>query len=138
MTYSDVTAPTWANAEQTAISCRVKFDAFDAPMPFTAMSNDSEAYGRQLFDECAAGQHGEVVPYIAPVPDVPPDSHLKDRLVKEAEAVIQVLERAVKYDMATDEEKSRLEAWERYSVLLSRVDVEKPDWPENPSLSLTD
>jgi len=102
------------------------------------MSNDSEAYGRQLFDECAAGQHGEVAPYIAPVPDVPPDSHLKDRLVKEAEAVIQVLERAVKYDMATDEEKSRLEAWERYSVLLSRVDVDNPDWPENPSLSLTD
>lgn len=132
MTYSDVTAPTWANAEQTAISCRVKFDAFDAPMPFTAMSNDSEAYGRQLFDECAAGQHGEVAPYIAPVPDVPPDSHLKDRLVKEAEAVIQVLERAVKYDMATDEEKSRLEAWERYSVLLSRVDVDKPEWPVVP------
>ncbi|KAB1583325.1 tail fiber assembly protein [Serratia marcescens] len=56
----------------------------------------------------------------------------KARLLDEAEAVIRMLERAVKYDMATDEEKAQLEAWERYSVLLSRVDVDKPEWPGKP------
>ncbi|WP_162824771.1 tail fiber assembly protein, partial [Escherichia coli] len=27
---------------------------------------------------------------------------------------------------------SRLEAWERYSVLVSRVDPANPEWPEIP------
>ncbi|MNN90047.1 Caudovirales tail fiber assembly protein [compost metagenome] len=56
----------------------------------------------------------------------------KARLLDETEAVIRILERAVKYDMATDEEKEKLEAWERYSVLLSRVDVDNPEWPAVP------
>ncbi len=56
----------------------------------------------------------------------------KARLLDEAEAVIRMLERAVKYDMATAEEKAKLEAWERYSVLLSRVDVDNPEWPAVP------
>ncbi|HHL0960454.1 TPA: tail fiber assembly protein [Serratia marcescens] len=56
----------------------------------------------------------------------------KARLLDEAEATIRILERAVKLGIATDEEKSRLEAWERYSVLLSRVDVDKPEWPDKP------
>lgn len=32
--------------------------------------------------------------------------------------------------MATDEERAKLEAWERYSVLVYRVDTAKPEWPE--------
>ncbi|EDW5028050.1 tail fiber assembly protein, partial [Salmonella enterica subsp. enterica serovar Mbandaka] len=32
----------------------------------------------------------------------------------------------------TDEDHSRLEAWERYSVLVSRVDTAKPEWPQKP------
>lgn len=55
------------------------------------------------------------------------------QLQDEADEVIEQLGRAVKYDMATDEEKAKLEAWERYSVLLSRVDVEKPKWPAVPA-----
>lgn len=57
------------------------------------------------------------------------------QLQDEADEVIERLERAIKYDMATDEEKAQLEAWERYSVLLSRVDTDKaPDieWPDKP------
>jgi len=56
----------------------------------------------------------------------------KARLLDEAEATIRILERAVKLNIATDEEKARLEAWECYSVLLSRVDVESPEWPDKP------
>ncbi|MNE09048.1 Caudovirales tail fiber assembly protein [compost metagenome] len=56
----------------------------------------------------------------------------KARLLDEADAIIRRLEWAVKHDMATAEEKAKLEAWERYSVLLSRVDVDNPDWPAVP------
>ena len=54
----------------------------------------------------------------------------------EADNFISPLARAVKYGMATDEEKATLEAWERYSVLLSRVDISSTpdiDWPPLPA-----
>ncbi|ARV51709.1 tail fiber assembly protein [Escherichia coli] len=56
----------------------------------------------------------------------------KARLLADAESVILPLERAVRLNMATDEERSRLESWERYSVLVSRVDPANPEWPEMP------
>lgn len=56
----------------------------------------------------------------------------KAALFSEAESVIQPLERAVRLNMATDEERTRLEAWERYSVLVSRVDTANPEWPQKP------
>ncbi|MCN5550265.1 tail fiber assembly protein, partial [Escherichia coli] len=56
----------------------------------------------------------------------------KAALLSEAESVILPLERAVRLNMATDEERARLEAWERYSVLVSRVDPANPEWPEMP------
>nr|WP_241363546.1 tail fiber assembly protein [Escherichia coli] len=56
----------------------------------------------------------------------------KATLLSEAESVIRPLERAVRLSMATDEERSRLEAWERYSVLVSRVDTANPEWPDKP------
>ncbi len=56
----------------------------------------------------------------------------KAALLSEAENVIQPLERAVRLNMATDEERARLESWERYSVLVSRVDTTKPEWPQKP------
>lgn len=55
-----------------------------------------------------------------------------EALNQEADEIIEQLNRAVKYDMATDEEKASLEAWEKYSVLLSRVNPENPEWPEKP------
>ena len=56
----------------------------------------------------------------------------KAALLSEAESVIQPLERAVRLNMATDGERARLESWERYSVLVSRVDTAKPEWPQKP------
>ncbi|WP_410966249.1 tail fiber assembly protein, partial [Salmonella sp. SKLX061860] len=43
--------------------------------------------------------------------------------------------RAVKLNIATDEEIKRLEAWELYSVMVNRVDTTNPDWPEKPASS---
>ena len=56
----------------------------------------------------------------------------KSALLSEAESVIQPLERAVRLNMATNEEHARLESWERYSVLVSRVDTANPEWPQKP------
>lgn len=56
----------------------------------------------------------------------------KSKLLAEAESFILPLERAVKLGMATDAEREMLESWERYSVLLSRVDTANPEWPQKP------
>jgi hypothetical protein len=58
-----------------------------------------------------------------------------DARMQEADATISQLERAVKLDMATEDEKARLTEWEKYSVLLSRInpdDAPKIDWPPKP------
>ncbi|ECI4704269.1 tail fiber assembly protein [Salmonella enterica subsp. salamae] len=57
----------------------------------------------------------------------------KVKLLEEAETVITPLARAVKLGIATDEERQRLKVWEQYSVLVSRVDTSKPDWPDKPA-----
>ncbi|EMR7336309.1 tail fiber assembly protein [Escherichia coli] len=56
----------------------------------------------------------------------------KATLLSEADAIIRLLERSVRLNMATEEERTRLSAWERYSVLLSRVDSANPEWPQKP------
>ncbi|STO18287.1 Putative phage tail assembly protein [Escherichia coli] len=38
--------------------------------------------------------------------------------------------------MATDEERTRLEAWERYSVLVSRADTANPEWPQKTRVKI--
>ncbi|NTZ40650.1 tail fiber assembly protein [Enterobacter sp. JMULE2] len=72
-----------------------------------------------------------------PEPDYVDEAEkLKARLMRDAEAIIAPLQRAVKYGIATDEEKALLESWEVYTVLLSRVDTSKaPDieWPSPPN-----
>ncbi|ECA2971430.1 tail fiber assembly protein, partial [Salmonella enterica subsp. enterica serovar Napoli] len=60
----------------------------------------------------------------------------KAELLAEAESVIAPLARAVKLNIATDEEIKRLEAWELYSVMVNRVDTASPVWPEKPASSL--
>lgn len=59
----------------------------------------------------------------------------KQQLMADAEEAIALLSRAVKFGIATDEEKIRLEALEKYTVLLSRInpnDAPGIDWPEFP------
>lgn len=56
----------------------------------------------------------------------------KTVLLAQADLAIAPLARAVKLGMATAGESSLLEEWERYSVLVNRVDTKKPVWPEIP------
>ncbi|PIJ48072.1 phage tail protein [Erwinia sp. OLTSP20] len=58
----------------------------------------------------------------------------KASLMQVASDEIALLQDAVDLDMATDEEKQALIDWKKYCVLLSRVDYNKPEWPEQPTL----
>lgn len=76
--------------------------------------------------------------------DVPPPSHAelvsqaesqKAQLAAEAERSIRPLERAKQLGIATDDELTSLTEWERYSVLLMRVDTSLApniEWPQKP------
>lgn len=54
--------------------------------------------------------------------------------MQEAEIIIAPLSRAVKLGIATPEEVKRLEQWETYTVLLSRVDTSDPLLIDLPSV----
>lgn len=59
----------------------------------------------------------------------------KSFLIQSAVETIGPLQDAIELGMATDEEKSRYDAWRKYRVLLTRVDVLQSlniDWPEKP------
>ncbi|MGV8925244.1 MAG: tail fiber assembly protein [Ewingella sp.] len=60
----------------------------------------------------------------------------KRRLQSEAERIISPLSTAVKYQMATEAEAITLADWEKYTVLLSRVDTRLAPaikWPKTPA-----
>lgn len=50
-----------------------------------------------------------------------------------ARVAMEPLQMAVDIDLATAEEAASLLAWKRYFVLLSRVDLANPEWPEEPA-----
>ncbi|MXF04483.1 tail fiber assembly protein [Escherichia coli] len=56
----------------------------------------------------------------------------KAALQEEAESVITLLGRTIRLNMTAGNEREQLEAWERYSVMLSRVDTTNPEWPDKP------
>ena len=58
---------------------------------------------------------------------------MKTAILAAVEGRIAPLARAVKYGIATEAEAASLEALERYSIDVSRVDVADPHWPEPPA-----
>ncbi|MGP3592661.1 tail fiber assembly protein [Vagococcus sp. WN89Y] len=59
----------------------------------------------------------------------------KSNSMKMANEIIATLQDAVDFDMATEEEKTRLITWKKYRVLLNRIQPEDmPDieWPQQP------
>lgn len=58
---------------------------------------------------------------------------MKEALMAAASQQISILQDAVDFEMATDEETSALPLWKKYRVLLSRIDAnisEEISWPE--------
>lgn len=75
------------------------------------------------------------------IPPIPQERLLQSLAAKKglllitAHEVMKPLEIAVRRGMATDEEKARLAAWEEYSVMVSRVDINGSSdvvWPTAP------
>ncbi|KJL96206.1 hypothetical protein SS39_21785 [Enterobacter chengduensis] len=69
----------------------------------------------------------------APIDYVEEAQRKKLEFLNQANNVIATLQDAVQLDMATDKELATLQEWKKYRVLLSRVDVSKPVWPERPA-----
>ena len=63
--------PVWANEQKTAINLTVKFEIFSDELPFTAVPDDVEQHGRELFSSAIAGTFGEIAEM--PPKEVPPD-----------------------------------------------------------------
>ncbi|CAM4027012.1 MULTISPECIES: tail fiber assembly protein [Lelliottia] len=132
MNYTDVKSPEWSNEEQSLITCQVKFESFDDYLPFTASPDDDTEWGPQIFEECQAGEWGDIADYIEPAIDHVSETGAQKRaLLREAGEIIFPLTLAVKHGMATKEEIASLDAWEKYSVLVSRVNP-GDNWPLKP------
>jgi hypothetical protein len=61
-------SPTWQNPEHTAITLTVNFKDL-GELPFSAIPDDTEAHGRDIYARAVAGEFGAVAEYAAPVPD---------------------------------------------------------------------
>ncbi|MGL4861359.1 MAG: tail fiber assembly protein [Enterobacteriaceae bacterium] len=57
----------------------------------------------------------------------------KSQLLAEADSTIHDLQEAINLNMAQDGDSEKLDAWRRYRVTLTRVDVEGAEWPEVPT-----
>ncbi len=56
----------------------------------------------------------------------------KSALLSKAAEVIAPLQDAIDLDEATSKEIADLKVWKKYRVLVNRVDVTNPEWPEEP------
>lgn len=71
--YTEVKNPKWGNAEHTMIDCEVNFNHLTEDfVPFMANPNDVMFYSKEIFDECVAGNYGEIAEYIPPLPNPVP------------------------------------------------------------------
>jgi hypothetical protein len=66
LTYTNVTNPVYITSDNSAILCTVTFDAFPNPLPFTAVADDIEGHGQEIYNACIAGTYGPIGAYVAP------------------------------------------------------------------------
>ncbi|HAK8274346.1 TPA: tail fiber assembly protein [Salmonella enterica] len=99
-------------------------------LPDITANRRADVSGRWMYD----GEREQIIRRVYTLEELRQQVEAKKvKLLEEAETVITPLTRAVKRGIATDEEQKRLDAWELYSVLVSRVDTSDPDWPEKPA-----
>uniref|UniRef100_UPI0035C6B30D tail fiber assembly protein n=1 Tax=Serratia quinivorans TaxID=137545 RepID=UPI0035C6B30D len=115
--------------------------------PFTAMPTDPE--GAELFKKAKSGEFGEVsnapddsyqwngMKWVSPTRESLIAAAEVDKSTRSAiaESAISPLERAVRLNIATEEENDSLAKWEIYSVLLNRIDTSSApniEWPVMP------
>ena len=62
--------PIWNSNDGQQILLTIKWEEFQEEMPFSAANYDSELHGKDLFNRAAAGEFGEVAPFVVFVPPV--------------------------------------------------------------------
>lgn len=72
LTIISVSNPIYSNPENTSINVQIEFKEMTGLQPFTAMANDPEIHGAQLFKDLMSGKYGAISPYVEPPPTVWP------------------------------------------------------------------
>lgn len=65
--YIQVRQLQWANADRSAVDCLVTFETL-GEVPFTAIQNDSEEHGREIFADIISGRYGAISSFVPPKP----------------------------------------------------------------------
>ena len=60
--------PQWSDMGHTGINVLIRWDEWDADLPFTATANDPEAHGQQIYQNALAGVYGEIAEFVPPEP----------------------------------------------------------------------
>jgi len=58
-----VHSPRWQNPEHTSIVCMVKFSHIKMEVPFAALPNAFEEYGKEIWHRCMGKEFGDLLPY---------------------------------------------------------------------------
>lgn len=151
LTLATARNPKWANTEHTAINLLVTFEETVeqlGELEFSAMSDDIEPHGRDIFARAVAGEFGPVAEFVLTRERalllVQMRTNEANAKISALQGEVDVLQDAVDLDMATAEEatrlaaaKAELTAWKRYRILLSRVEAQPEfpttiDWPVKP------
>jgi len=114
--------PQWCDAEHTGINVLIRWDGWDAELPFTATKDDPEAHGQQIYQNILAGVYGEIAEF------VPPPAPTKEEL---ASAIRQ--ERDLKlaqtdWTQAGDVPQAIKTKWSAYRQALRDVPLQ-PEFP---------
>jgi hypothetical protein len=139
--------PVWANRSQTLIDLTVRFEEINEDLPFTANSNDVEAYGCDIFARAVAGEFGTVAPFNAVTPTV---ESVSNTIKKERNFRIATTD----WTQLPDIPQSTRDLWESYRQTLRdipqqegfpwydivvletdsgySVDISKAPWPAKP------
>lgn len=67
MKFLNIYSPVWANESRTLVNVSIDTDTPETLL-FTASPNDTTDYGPAIYQAALAGQFGEIVAYVAPVP----------------------------------------------------------------------
>lgn len=117
------TNPEWLNEEHTMINLLAKFSHVDEAVPFTASVSDVEPHGRLIFELAAAGEYGEVAPYIAPTPL---EIAQRDNPRKRREGMQKAITQSQHFDMMGDADKAN--EWRQYYRDVYALES-SPEWP---------
>jgi hypothetical protein len=86
----------------------------------------------------SSDKNGNPILVLAPEPTVEEmllfNTNKKTRLLNESSQFISILQDAINFGMATEKEKSSLPEWQKYRVLLSRINLSEKilNWPVAP------